>query len=229
MNIRKIFTPFLFLIFFVIYKSTAQITVVPELSSNYVQKLIDTAKANYPKVKSYQNHINISKANLSKTGLSLFEGISVSYVYQPGQVTINPASPATSYFKGLQSSVSINLGTIIERPALMKQAREELIISKNDQEEYFITLATEVKKRYYTYVERLEELKLQTKALQDADQSLKDIRSKFQKGEEPFDTFNKAQSDYTNHQTSKIQAEVSFFTAKADLEELLCTKLENIK
>jgi len=223
--------PFILLFMFFLQKNgVAQITIVPDLSDSYVEKLINTAKANYPKVKSYQNRINIADYNISKTKASLFEALTVSYVYQPGTTTtIDPVNPSTSYFKGLQAGIFLNLGTLIERPSLIKQSKQELLIAHNDQDEYMLNLATEVKKRYYTYIQRMAELKLQTKAVQDAENSLKDIRYKFEKGEETFDSYNKVQADYTNHEISKVEAEANLFIAKADVEELLGTKLENVK
>jgi len=121
------------------------------------------------------------------------------------------------------------LGTLFEHPSLMKTANEQLLIAKNDQAEYFLTLTTDVKKKYYAYVQRVAELKLQTKALQDAEISLKDVKYKFQKGEETFDNFNKAQSELTTREIGKIQSETNLFIAKADLEELIGTKLENVR
>ena len=87
----------------------------------------------------------------------------------------------------------------------------------------------EVKKRYYNYVLRLAELKIQASVLQISEASLEEIKRKFEKGEEAFDSYNKVLADYTNHQSTKIQAEAGLFLAKSDLEELLSTKLENIK
>jgi outer membrane protein TolC len=222
---------FIFLfIFFLQNKGMAQLSIVPDLSDNYVEKLINVAKENYPKVKSYQNRINIASGNISKAKAGLLEALTVSYVYQPGTTTtIDPVNPSTSYFRGLQAGVFFNVGTFAEHPYLVKQSKQELLIAHNEQDEYLLNLATEVKKRYYVYVQRLAELKLQTKAVQDVESSLNDIRYKFEKGEETFENYNKTQTDHTNHQISKIQAESNLFIAKADLEDLLGTKLENVK
>jgi outer membrane protein TolC len=229
MKIEKSFLFILFFTFLLVTKGYSQETIIPELSTNYVEKLIDTAVANYPKVKAYQYHINIAKNAISKSKLSLLESVTLSYVYQPGQTTINPVSPSTSYFQGFQAGVFLNVGTLLERPYVTTQAKQELLIAKTEQLDYLSTLATEVKKRYYTYVLRLAELKLQTTAVQTSATALKDIKYKFEKGEESFDSYNKLQTDFTNHQTSKIEAEANLYLAKADLEELLGTKLENVK
>jgi outer membrane protein TolC len=229
---RFLLKTFLSISFFNIFLQTAcmaQETIIPELSSNYVEKLISIAKENYPKVKSYQNHINIAKNTIAKTNVSLFDAVTVSYVYQPGQATIDPVNPTTSYFKGLQAGVFLNLGTILSKPYVVHQAKQELLIAQNDQAEYLLNIATEVKKRYFTYQLRIAELKLQIKATQDAEASLNDIRYRFEKGEETFDGYNKIQNDLTNHKMSKLQAEANLFMAKTDLEEMLGVPLENVK
>jgi outer membrane protein TolC len=229
MDLKKVWVWVLVLGSVYFTKANAQITIIPELSDNYVQKLIDTAKVNYPKVKAYQYRIEMATNTIAKSRLSLLESVTVSYVYQPGQATIDPVNPSTSYFKGLQAGAFLNIGSLLERPFVMKQAKEELLIAKNEQVDYLQALTTEVKKRYYTYVLRLTELKIQTTALQVSETLLKDMRYKFEKGEEAFDSYNKVQSDFTNHQASKVQAEANLFLARADLEDLLGTKLQNIK
>lgn len=229
MAIKKIFPFLLLFIIFLHYSSIAQITIIPDLSDSYVDKLINTAKENYPRIRTLQSRVAIAKTALARNNVSWFDAFTLSYVYQPGTTTIDPTNPSTSYFKGLQAGVFFNIGTIIEKPYQIKQSREELKIANNDQEEYLLTLSTEIKKRYYVYVERLAELKLLTKSLQDMEGSLKDVKYKFEKGEETFDNYNKAQVDYTSRQASKIGAEANLFSAKADLEELLGTKLENVK
>jgi outer membrane protein TolC len=229
MAIKKYFLFVLLVNLFFLKFAAAQATIIPDLSDSYINRLIDTAKKNYPRVKTYQNRINIANNNISKTKLGLLSAVTVSYIYQPGTTTIDPTNPATSYFKGFQAGVFLNVGTILSQPYLTRQAKQELLIANNDQDEYFLTLATEVKKRYYVYIQRLAELKLQTKAEQDMESSLKDIKYKFEKGEETFDNYTKTQVQVTDRQASKIAAESGLFSAKADLEELLGTQLENIK
>lgn len=229
MALKKYYLYTLLLLFAMPGRTLAQDSIIPELSSSYIQKLIDTAKINYPKMKSYRSHILIAKSNIDKAKLSLLEALTVSYVYQPGQTTFDPTNPSTSYFRGFQTGIFLNLGTLIEKPFVTKAAKEELHIAQNDQDEYLLTLATDVKKRYYIYIQRVAELKLVNKAEQDAENSLADIKYKFEKGEETFDNYNKTQSDLTSRKISKIEAESSLFIAKADLEELLGTQLENVR
>jgi outer membrane protein TolC len=211
-------------------RSMAQETIIQDLTADtYINKLVDTAIKNYPRLRTYQNRINASKANVSKVKASWLDALTVSYIYQPGTTTINPVNPETSYFKGLQAGVFLNVGTLVAKPAQVRQAKLETEVIRSELQEYRITITTEVKKRYYLYLQRVAELKLQIRATTETGNSLKDFKYKFEKGEETFDSYNKVQVQYSEHQITKVQAEANVFIAKADLEELLGTKLENVK
>jgi outer membrane protein TolC len=228
MHFKKRFILLLFLM--ISLRSVAQETIIQELAADkYINKLIDTTIKNYPRLRTYQNRIDVSKANVSKVKASWLDALTVSYIYQPGTATIDPVNPQTSYFKGLQAGVFLNVGTLIAKPSQVRQAKLETAVIRSELDEYRVTITTEVKKRYYLYLQRVAELKLQLRATTETGNSLKDFKYKFEKGEETFDSYNKVQIQYSEHQLTKIQAEANVFIAKADLEELLGTKLENVK
>ncbi|MGY3212335.1 TolC family protein [Mucilaginibacter sp. HD30] len=203
-------------------------TIIPELSNINIQRLVDSAIANYPRVRYFQNRVNVASANVSKIKATWLDAITLSYVYQPADPTINPVNPTSTYFKGAQAGVFLNLGNLLSKPSAIKQAQREVMVQQTEQEEYIITLTYEVKRRFYTYVQRVGELKLQIRAAEDAEAQLKDVKYKFEKGEETFDSYSKVLIQYTEHQQTKVQTEASVFIAKADVEELIGTKLENI-
>jgi len=208
--------------------TAAQATIIPELSTINLQRLIDSAVANYPRVRYFQNRVNVASTNISKTRASWLDALTVSYVYQPGTATVNPVNPTSTYFKGLQAGIFLNVGTLVAKPWLIKQAKQEKMVIQSEQEEYVITLTAEVKRRFYMYVQRVGELKLQIRASDDTEAQLKDVKYKFEKGEESFDSYSKVLIQFTEHQQTKVQAEANVFLAKADVEELIGTKLENI-
>jgi outer membrane protein TolC len=219
----------------------AQTTIVTDISEPYIEKLINTAKTNYPRLKSLDNRLTIAKNNISKSKISYLDALTFSYVYQPNNtLNLNALQPGTvdgttgtnnraSLFRGTQLGVFFNLGSYLQKPYLTKQARQELYIANNDIEEYLLTLATQVKKRYYIYIQKLAGLKLQAQAAIDGENILKDVKYRFEKGEETLDNYNKARINQTQQIQQKITAEADLFIAKADLEELLGDKLENIK
>jgi outer membrane protein TolC len=222
----------------------AQSTIVTEVSEPYLEKLINTAKANYPHVKSLDNRVTIAQTNLSRSKLSYLDALTFSYVYQPNTTfnlnalqpttvggTTLPTTPAnqTSLFRGTQFGLFFNLGAYLQKPFAVKQARQELANANIDVQEYLITLTTQVKRRYYLYLQKLAALKLQAQATIDAENVMKDVKYKFEKGEETLDNYNKARITLTQQNQSKITAETDWYLAKVDLEELLGQKLENIK
>jgi outer membrane protein TolC len=227
-----------------INRVAAQSTIVDDISEPYLEKLINTAKANYPHVKSLGNRVTIAQSNVNRSKLSYFDVLTFSYVYQPNTTfnlnTLQPTTvggtttPAatnnqTSLFKGAQFGLFFNLGAYLQKPYAVKQARQELANANIDVQEYLITLSTQVKKRYFLYLQKLAALKLQAQATIDAENVMKDVKYKFEKGEETLDNYNKARITLTQQNQSKITAETDLFLAKVDLEELLGEKLENIK
>jgi outer membrane protein TolC len=208
---------------------TAQESILPDISEPYVDKLVAVAKANYPRIKQNQAKIDEAKSNISKAGVSYLDAFSISYVYQPQSSTVINGQAVQSYFNGFQAGVFFNIGTFLEKPFAVRAAKEEYKIATEDQDEYMLTLTNNVKKRYYTYVETIATLKLQTQSVQDAQNSVNDVKHRFEKGELTFDSYTKAQTELTNSYKEKILAETNLLIAKADLEELLGEKLEDIK
>jgi len=208
--------------------TAAQSTIVPELSATNLQRLIDTAIKNYPRVRYFENRIGVSEANVSKIKATWLEALTLSYVYQPYDATVNPVNPTSTYFKGAQAGVFLNLGNLLSKPQAIKQAKREVLTQKDEYDEYVLKLTAEVKRRYYTYILRIAELKLQVRAADDAEAHLKDFKLKFEKGEETFDSYSKVLIQHTEHLQTKVAAEANVYIAKADVEEMIGTKLENV-
>lgn len=218
----------------------AQESIIPDINEAYLDKLIDIAKANYPRVKTNQSRVDAAKSNISKARISYLDAFTFSYVYQPHSTTVVTPTGGTStgttttsqpysYFNGIQAGLFFNPGNFFQKPYAVKQARAEYQQLQNEQEEYLRTLVTEVKKRYYTYVLRVAEVKLQTQSALDAGEIVKSLRHKFEKGEDTYDNYNKAQVTYSDRVQTRILAESNLLAARADLEELLGEKLEDIK
>ena len=233
MNKSKLF--FLLLVVFLSVDKfvCAQQTIMNDISEDYIARLVAHAEANYPQVKSNQNKINIAQGNIGKAKVSYLDAFTFSYIYQPQGINtlgnVSGTSANYNYFNGIQAGIFFNLGSFLEKPYAVKQARQELEIANNDQNQYYLTITSEVKKRYYTYLQDISVLKLTAQACIDNENVANDVKHKFQKGEETFDNYTKAQSTLTSSYQAKIQAETSLLIAKADLEELLGDKLENIR
>jgi outer membrane protein TolC len=86
-----------------------------------------------------------------------------------------------------------------------------------------------VKKRYFTYIQKLAILRVRSSALLDVESMLINIRHRFEKGEETLENYNKALLMKADHAQNIVTAEGDIMVAKSTLEELLGQKLEDIK
>ena len=224
MRINKIILLLFFSISF--FPSKAQESILTEISFKYLDLLIATAKTNYPRTKINGQRINIAETNVKKAKLSWFDVFSFSYLFSPTNTTtiINP-----SFLNGYQVGMYVNIGAVLQKPSAVRLAKSELEIARFEKEEYELNIEANVKQRYYLYVQSLAMLKLKASSATDAESSMKQIKYRFEKGEETFQNYNNVSMSYTEHLQSKIEAESSFLIAKSNLEELLGKKLEEIK
>jgi len=197
-----------------------------EISNVYMEKLIATAKENYPRMKNYQIQLERARTNIGKQSVSWFDAFSFSYINQPRN-NVDIVNP--SFLNGYQFGFTINLGSILQKPYNVKQAKQEFRIAQTDQAEYELTIEAEVKTRYYLYIQQLTLLKLQTKSLLDAQTVYTDIKNKYDRGTVTFTDYNNASLSLNGQLAGRISAEGSYLSAKVSLEELLGKRLEEVK
>lgn len=204
----------------------AQETMAKEISPEFLEKLITTAKTNYPKMKTLDARINVSRYGVKRARLSYFEIISMSYIYSPRNTAaaINP-----NFLNGYQFGFFFNIGSLLQKPAGVKQAKGELEVVQGEKETFELNLIAEVEKRYYLYIQRTVFVRLASQALLDVESMLKEVRYKFEKGEETLDNYNKVLLMVNTQTQSKILAETEVLIAKSSLEEMVGQKLETIK
>ena len=86
-----------------------------------------------------------------------------------------------------------------------------------------------MKKRYFTYVQKVASLRLRSGSLQDVESLLVIIKHRYEKGEESLENYNKILIMQSDNLQTIINAESELLIAKSNLEELLGQKLEDIK
>lgn len=222
---------FLFLIFTGFSSASfSQESMMTDVSYVLLEKLISTAKENYPRFAGYDSRLALAKTDISSAQVSWLDAFSFSYVYNPDNaVDLNNPLNNQIFFRGYQAAISVNLGAILQKPSAVKRARESLKLVQHDLDEYNLTIESEVKRRYFAYVQSLNLLKLQTKLAADVMNIGKDIRSRYEKSEVNFEQYTQSQMAYTGALQSKIMAESNFLSAKASLEELLTKKIEEVQ
>lgn len=200
-----------------------------EVNWELLEKLVATAKENYPKMKTYDTRIDIARANLNRAAMTYFDIFSLSYLYNPNNTGVVNPNLNTANAYGYQLGLFVNIGGILQKPFIVRQARAERKLVEEEREVYHVTLEAEVRKRYLLYVQELALLKVHAQSLLDAEALLNYSRHRFEKGEEALNDYANVLITYSNHVTRKIIAETEVLIAKSNLEELLGVQLESIQ
>ena len=207
-------------------QAKAQESMIPDISYLYLEKLIATARENYPLVKQNKLREDISSLQVRNQQLDWLSPFNLIYFSQPNN-GINLSNP--QFFSGFQVAINLNLGDLAQNPGNIKIARKQLDVTKQVTAQFDNNLELEVKKRYFAYVQQLNNIKLYTKALQDSQGLLNDLKLRYERGEVTFENYSEGLIGFSTISQSKIEAEAGFLTAKASIEELTVTKLEDIK
>jgi outer membrane protein TolC len=217
----------IFLFLLVVFKVQGQESMIPSVDYIFLDKLIAAAKANYPKTRVNEDRVKLAQLSVQKAKLDWLSVASFTYLYSPNNSTTVLVNP--SLLNGYQVGFSTSIGTILQKPGLVKAAKVELDIAKSNSLEYDLNLEAIVKQRYFLYVQQTSVLSWRIKSLEGAENTVKDLKYKFEKGLEPFDNYNRAQTAYSSAVQTKIEAEGAFLVAKSSLEEIIGTRLETIK
>ncbi len=213
-----------FLLFSAAFSAKAQESMMGKVDNVLLQRLIDTAKVRYPRMKRYQHKITEQHYAVNKAKWGWFEGLTFAYTYSSSTSTTTPTN--NSNLQGYTPGIFINFGNMLSRPATIKMAREELKIAEDEKEEFNLTLEAQIKDRYYKYVEAMAILNLRAKSANDADVSQTQIRYKYEQGIETFDNYSKVLVLYSVSSQNKIEAESAVLRSKSALEEMVGAKLE---
>ncbi len=208
----------------VMYISNAQESMLPEVDYKFLQKLIDTAKARYPNIKTYDHRIITANDNLKKAKLGWFDLLTFSMSYSPTNAT-SLSSPTLS---GYQVGFFFNVGNVVVKPHNIKQAKEEIKISILNKEQALLNIEAEVKARYYKYIQSLISLRVLSLMSLDVEAVYRQVKYKFEKGEENFENYTKALLNVSSSKQNIIAAEGLVLVAKSTIEELIDKKLEDI-
>jgi outer membrane protein TolC len=230
---RKLFiVKVYFILFFIVFaeNSYAQESIMDAVSYPYLEKLIATAKENYPLVKIKQEQVTIADNSYKQAQKTWWDAFSFSYIYSPQtSYALAAGGGFTSFFTGYQLSVSYNLGNLLGKRYTIHNAKESLVVAQLEQDSYSLNIELEVKKRYFTYLQQIALLKLRTKASHDAESIFNQARHQFENANETIDNYTKASLSYSESNQMRIDAETAFLIAKSTLEEILGKKLEDIK
>jgi len=226
---RKVLFGFLFS--FTLFSSIAgyaQQTLMNDVDKKLLDTLVTYAKRNYPRIKLFQGRINTAKANLQKQKMGWLEPLTFSYVVQPPSGNTSSASNPI-LLNGYQFGMFINIGSLLERPAIIKQAKEEVKVFTYEAEEYDKNIEAEIKKRYYNYIQKDVMLRLVSKTVLDAQALLENVRSRYLKSEVSFDEYSKVAISVNGSIQTKLETEANVLAAISALEEYIGTDFLELK
>ncbi|ALL05816.1 hypothetical protein AQ505_10125 [Pedobacter sp. PACM 27299] len=225
---KNLFKMALIVLMFISLDTYAQESIIGDIKYADLEKYIALAKQNYPRRKALNETVTKAKAELPITALSYLDIFNASYFYRPEKKSvIDPINPYN--VNGFQFGINVNLGAFLQKPFTAKKAKSDLKIAQYQADEYELALAVEVKRRYYTYIQQISQLKIYSQSVQDNKNVADNQLYKFEKGEITLDTYNQSRINLTNANTSKIQAEVNLLNAKDSLEEIIGVKLSEVK
>ena len=217
-----------FLIISGIVSTYGQQSIVSQINYNQLEIYIQSAKDNYPRRQIMALNTQVAAAGVPAAKVLLLDIFNASYIYRPnGAIAINAGNPFL--INGFQFGVNMSLGSFLQKPFQIKQAKSEHKIAQLEQQEYDVILANEVKNRYYEYILQLNELKLKTQSAQDNKTVSDDMRYKFEKGEITLQAYNSSRISASGADSSRIQSEIEFLKAKDALEDIIGKKLEQVK
>jgi outer membrane protein TolC len=213
---------------FLSVKAYSQETIIPEIKYADLEKYIELAKQNYPKLKVISARKEGIKTGVTLANLSYLDMFSASYFYRPeDQSVVNPINPYS--VNGFQFGVNVSLGNLLSKPFLVKRAKAEYKVAQLEEQDFMLTLTTEVKKRYYDYIQTISLLKLNTQMASDNKGVAESLRARFAKGEITLDVYNQSRIMQFSAYQTKIMAESTYLKAKDLLEEIIGTKLSDVK
>lgn len=209
--------------------ASAQESIIGDINYGLLQKYIELARLNFPRTKIFEARAESAKTAIPINAVSYLDIFNVSYFYRPDKKSdvLNPINPYT--VNGFQFGVSLNLGNFLQKPYIGKKAKADYKIAQLEAQEYDMTLATEVKRRYYAYIEQLGQLKVNTQSVQDNKNVAENLKYKFEKGEISLEVYNQSRINLAAANTAKITSEVSYLTAKDALEEIVGKPLADVK
>lgn len=217
---------FLIPLFLITLTTHAQESLSKDVDYAYLEKLIAVTRANYPKIKMYDDRVTVAEYAIKKAKLSYFDIFNFSYLYSPNN---NTATISPTLLSGYQLGFFVNIGAILQKPSLIKQAKGELSVMQHDKEAFDLNMVAEVKKRYFTLIQKRAVFKVRSNAVLDVESMVANVKKRFEMGQETLEKYNQILVMQTDHYQNLLNAESEILIAKSSLEELLGQKLEDIK
>lgn len=206
----------------------AQESVISDINPAQLNLMIQMAKDYFPQRKILELNEEKARLMVNAQSINYLDLVNVSYFYRPeDQTALGMENPYI--VNGFQFGVNLNLGAFFQKPSQVKQAKVDYKISQYERQAYESQLENEVRLRYYSYVQAFNELQIRTKALQDAKSLSDDLQLRFERGEIGLNDYSEAKAAVSAATSAKLEVEVNYLTAKDALEQMIGTKVEDVR
>ncbi len=210
------------------YKALAQESFTSSVNSELLEKYIQAAKQYSLTRKISDKRAQSIKTVIPVTTLSYLDIAGASYIYRPnGNQAITPQNPYS--VNGFQFGFSLSLGSFLSKPFQIKAAKLNYEAAQLETQHIDVLLETDVKNRYYNYLQAVAQLKLSTQTLQDASLISESLKTKFENGTATLDVYDQSRNLLNAAKSGQISSEVNLFKTRDLLEEIIGKKLTEIQ
>ncbi|MBX2963570.1 MAG: TolC family protein [Cyclobacteriaceae bacterium] len=206
--------------------------ILPEhvQTSDFAEKLVRLAWKNHPNNDAVRRRVEIAEREISKSSAAWLDMVLIQG--NLNEFNLNPTADIqnrSDFFPRYNFGLRVPLGLFMYTPALVKQNRQQLLISQDEVSAQKLEVRRQVLQTYNDYVLAENIYRLQSQQFTDAESAMKLIEQRFKNGEATFDNYTASQANFNRVSIQLLQAERDFKNVKLDLEQLIGVRLEDVK
>jgi outer membrane protein TolC len=197
---------------------------------DFGEKLVQVAWRNHPSNEIYRREVNVAEFDVRQSTTAWLD--LVRFTGNLNEFTINPeADPFNrgAFYPRYNVSFSMSLGQFFSIPYNTKRNKERVIIAQSNVNAQKLAVRNSVLKAYNLYLMLEKAYKVQSQLLMDNETSHKLIEQRFKNGETTFETYSLSLNNFSQLTISNMEAEMNYKNAKLDLEQLIGTRLEDVR
>jgi outer membrane protein TolC len=207
--------------------------ILPDYTKNadFGEKLVQLAWKNHPDNEAIRRNVNVATVDVRQSTTAWLDIISFAANYNEYTITGQQADlfGRSAYWPRYNVRANVSLGQLFSIPYTTKRNKELLAIAHTNVNSQKLQVRNAVLKAYNEYLLREKIFKVQTQLLLDNETSHKLIEQRFKNGEINFDTYSASLNTYSTMTVGQLEAERNFKNAKLDLEQLIGTRLEEVR
>jgi outer membrane protein TolC len=191
-----------------------------------IEEKLVALSLNGPAAKSLVNQSKINEYQLRAAKNNWVNLLTISANFNE-QNLLSQNQAATVVFPRYFFGVNIPLGTLLSKTTV-KAAKEQIAISKNNQQQFERDVRADVLSKYREYQNTLELIVIQSQTLDDEETAYFQAKEKFRNGIITIEEYNIAQKKYNIELTAKFNLQMQRDLQELEVERIIGTTLENV-